>query len=659
MNDTTRDIAAAIRQEVIPEGAKRLGLVIGIDQYQDPRLNLRCARADAEAMRNLMLDPECGLFDAENVTLLADEDATRESIWRALAGLRRKAHKQDCVWIYYAGHGAPEGDDFYWVPHDGDVDDLYSTGLSRRDLNRVLDDLQAERIVTFMDCCHAAAMASQKHKTRSVMNAEVAFGAYTGKGRLIFAASDGREKSVEIAEHGRGAFSYFLERGLRGEADHACAGVVTTDGLWHYLKDKVTEVARAAGNPQSPVRIGEETHHFALSLNPLEVGRRKRLAEAVRTIVGVGLDQLSTQEGHVCLEILRRKHQNDSERDLMEELNAIGNENFRVKTLRRMIAAAHPHPMSLGLLKMSSLSKPTSQDPNVCAFRNAVDQVFVASERERACIDLSVLSRGSSDAAERQRREALLLGLPIEVAFRAADMRFRFVPAGTFWMGSPTYEAGRRDDEAYHQVTLSQPFYMSVLPVTTWEWTSIVGQHPRIATNSRDFVLTEVLWDDALDFARSMNSRFPNSEGVFRLPSEAEWEYACRAGTSSAYCYGDTPSWNSMLCGESDMHENKSKSCPAVLGVRPPNAWGLHDMHGGVYELCLDWYGPIATGPATDPIGPPGGKYRVLKGGAFNSPIDNCRSAYRHTSTLTKREFTFGVRIVFAARLAKGDAPWK
>jgi len=339
VTDITRDIAAASRQEVIPKGAKRLGLVIGIDQYQDERLNLRCAHADAEAMRNLMLDPECGLFEADNVTLLADEDATRERIWRALAGLRRKAHKQDSVWIFYAGHGAPEGDDFYWVPHDGNVDDLYSTGLSRRDLNRLLDDLHAERIVVFMDCCHAAAMAAQKHKTRSVMNAEFAFGAYTGKGRLIFAASDGREKSVEIAEQGRGAFSYFLERGLRGEADHASAGVVTADGLWQYLKDKVSAAAQSAGNPQNPVRIGEETHDFALSLNPLEFGRRKRMAEAIKGMVGVGSDQLATEEGRICMDLLRRACLSDDDKHLLTEIEAFVAGTLSLHTLRRILSA--------------------------------------------------------------------------------------------------------------------------------------------------------------------------------------------------------------------------------------------------------------------------------------------------------------------------------
>jgi len=338
MTSTTRDVAATIRQEVMPDGAKRLGLVIGIDRYQDARLNLRCARADAEAMRNLMLDPECGLFEADNVTLLADQDATRERIWRALAGLRRKAHKQDSVWIFYAGHGAPEGEDFYWVPHDGDVDDLYSTGLSRKDLNRVLDDIPSERIVAFMDCCHAAAMAAKKNRTRSVITAQTAFAAYSGRGRIVFAASDGCEKSVEIAEHGRGAFSYFLEKGLRGEADKSCKGVVTADDLWRYIRDLVSQTARAVGNPQTPVRIGEETHDFALSVNPSVFGQKQRLADIVLRLAST--NQLTTEEEQIGYDLLRENFAAANCRALIEALDNIESEDVDLPKVKRIIQSA-------------------------------------------------------------------------------------------------------------------------------------------------------------------------------------------------------------------------------------------------------------------------------------------------------------------------------
>ena len=138
-----------------------------------------------------MVDPEIGMFAKENVKLLLDEDATREHIWRALGSLRRAANPDDTVWIYYSGHGAPEGDAVYWVTYDADVDDLYGTAMSSSDVQRVLADIKATRLITFLDCCHAAATTVQKHPTRGIACAEKTLAAFKGKGRVTFSSSDG------------------------------------------------------------------------------------------------------------------------------------------------------------------------------------------------------------------------------------------------------------------------------------------------------------------------------------------------------------------------------------------------------------------------------------------------------------------------------------
>ncbi len=333
----TRDIAAMLREDVAPTGSQRFGVVIGIENYRDERLNLRCARADAQAMRDLMIDPECGLFLEDNVTLLLDESATKQTVWNALASLRRKAGKDDTIWLYYAGHAAPEGDEFYWVPHDGNVDDLYATGLARHQIARVLGDIPSERVVTFLDCCHAAATAAQSHPARDSLPAEEVIKAYQGRGRVILAASDGKEKSVELPEHGHGAFTHFLIQGLRGKADTDRTGVVHLDGLWGYLQGKVSEASRAVGTPQTPILGGEHSHRLALSLNPLEFGRRQSITEAISSLVGVNSEQLTTDEGRICLELLRRDARNAAERDLIAEFDSLLEGRLRISTLRRLI----------------------------------------------------------------------------------------------------------------------------------------------------------------------------------------------------------------------------------------------------------------------------------------------------------------------------------
>ncbi len=235
--DPTRAVLGRPRQRVVPPNSQRFGLVIGIDVYRDERLNLRCAAADARSIYDLMIDPACGLFPKENVHLLLNEQATTAQIWGALADLRKKAIREaDIVWIFYAGHAAPEEDSVYWVTHDADIDDLYKTALDRDRIAEVISKLRAEVVLLLLDCCYAAATAARKYPTRSVLSGKALFDAYKGSGRITFAASNGKQKSVELPEVGHGAFTYFLAKGLRGEADADGDGVVSADELWMFLQ---------------------------------------------------------------------------------------------------------------------------------------------------------------------------------------------------------------------------------------------------------------------------------------------------------------------------------------------------------------------------------------------------------------------------------------
>ncbi len=339
-----RDIQVALRGQVVPVGATRHGLIIGIGQYRDSRLNLRCASADAKAMHQLMTDADCGLFSDENVRLLLDAEATRENIWLELANLCRKAGPDDTVWIYFAGHGALEGSRSFWVTHNADVDNLRGTALDQRHLVDFLDDIPAQRLLVLLDCCHAAATAARKNATRATIAAEAVLGAFKGKGRITLSSSDGREKSVELTDCGHGAFTYFLERGLRGEADLDGDGVVTVDELWRFLEDKVKDASQAVGEPQTPVLIGELTHDFALTLNPIVTQEKGRLAEAIKERSGLGDDKLNTEEGQFCMDLLRFGARNPAGHDVLGELESFIRGSLRLITFRSLIRAARLSP---------------------------------------------------------------------------------------------------------------------------------------------------------------------------------------------------------------------------------------------------------------------------------------------------------------------------
>jgi formylglycine-generating enzyme required for sulfatase activity len=235
---------------------------------------------------------------------------------------------------------------------------------------------------------------------------------------------------------------------------------------------------------------------------------------------------------------------------------------------------------------------------------------------------LSGLAQGSRAVQQRQREAVEKLGLPLEVKSKVVGIQFRLIPAGIFMMGSPTSEKDRDEDETQHRVTISRAFYMGKYQVTRAQWHRVMGTNPSQFKDVGENAPVEcVSWNDCQKFMRKLDVREGLPEGSFRLPTEAEWEYACRAGTQTAFCYGDDLD-SSMANFETDKI--------TLVGSFKPNAWGLYDMHGNVEEWCQDWYGTYGTDYATDPCGPQTGSRRVVRGGSWNYDARFCRSANRY-----------------------------
>lgn len=195
--------------------------------------------------------------------------------------------------------------------------------------------------------------------------------------------------------------------------------------------------------------------------------------------------------------------------------------------------------------------------------------------------------------------------------------RFRWIAAGTFMMGSPASEPKRLDSEVQHQVTLTKGYWLADTACTQALWQAVMGNNPADFKDNTNNPVEQVNWNDVQAFIQKLNGMV--SGLAARLPTEAEWEYACRAGTTTAYSCGDSMTAQQANFGKS------GKTLPVKSFA--PNAWGLYQMHGNVCEWCEDGYGDYPTQAVTDPQGAASSSYRVLRGGSWSSRAQILRSA--------------------------------
>ena len=247
-----------------------------------------------------------------------------------------------------------------------------------------------------------------------------------------------------------------------------------------------------------------------------------------------------------------------------------------------------------------------------------------------------------------------------EKVFRnSLDMEFILIPAGTFTMGSPLNEPYRDKRELQHTVRISNPFYLQTTEVTLAQWRALMGK--KLIGRRKgpgNMPVVKISYHDCMKFIKKLNAL---SGWSYRLPTEAEWEYACRAGSSTAYNWGNDIDCGKAMYGNNSLKSNeclddvKSKGLtidqPAPVKSYHPNAWGLYDMHGNVWEWCHDWYGDYTVNTEIDPLGPDSGTMRIRRGGSWFKYGHSCRSANRNSGHPSSRYKTTGFRLV-AQRLA-------
>jgi len=293
---------------------------------------------------------------------------------------------------------------------------------------------------------------------------------------------------------------------------------------------------------------------------------------------------------------------------------------------------------------------------SVVAYKEAQELARIRAELERERREeerrLAAIKAEEERKQEAQREELRVLNTSAAFAklgdrFTISDLGLEmlWVKHGAFMMGSPKSEAKRDEDEIQHQVTLTKGFYLGKYEVTQAQWERVMGNNPS-KFKGADSPVEQVSWNDAVEFCKKLTEMEKKAGRVpqgmsYQLPTEAQWEYACRAGTSTMYSWGD------LISSKNASYNRDFDDGTTPVGKYPANPWGFHDMHGNVWEWCSDGYGDYPSGSVTNPIGPASGSTRVVRGGSWYYDGTFMRSAKRNFYTPHYLINSIGFRVGF------------
>jgi formylglycine-generating enzyme required for sulfatase activity len=404
-------------------------------------------------------------------------------------------------------------------------------------------------------------------------------------------------------------------------------------------------VAIAAGGTYGMVRYNAA----------LEQERAERVAREERAMAEVEAQKRAEQERI-------RAEQEEAERKAREEKAAVEAEAQKRAERERIRAEQEEAERKAREEKAAAEAEAKKHAEQE---RIRAEQARIRAEQERAlriarerkaAADAAARIRAEQEAAERKAREEraaaeLAKQMVKFVAFRISgiNMDMQPIPPGSFLMGSSVGGEPSRG-ETLHSVTISKPYWLGKYPVTQGQWEAVMESNPskftRWFNSEQDVPVENVSWGDAMAFCRKLTDaeraagRLPAGYR-YTLPTEAEWEYACRAGTTGGF--GGNENLEDM-----GWYSANSERKTHPIGQKQANAWGLYDMHGNVFEWCRDWFGPYPSWSITDPTGPASGAVRVVRGGGWASGPQRCRSAYRGGSASGTHARDIGFRVALA-----------
>ena len=690
----------AVGGEDLSIGAFHL-LAIAVDKYRDEGLRLQSAVKGARELESVLVEDYS--FDKGRCRLLLNADATRKSIIKALRRLAKQAGPDDSVLIYYAGHGHLDTltNTGSWIPWDA-THKTPDRWVGNEEIKGLVKAMKARHVLLVSDSCFAGDFfRSQRTPVEQISDANVRR-AFVRSSRRAMTAG-GVEPVADGGREGHSIYTWWLLTALREavssyvlpeeihervrKAVAANAGQKPMYGLLHG----------AGGEPdgsfvffrRGTVGLDKAMKEKLRRVEELEKLDREAAAKARRRH-----EEIVSKQAQV--DALDKKL-----KELQGKLGITGGQGD-LDGIIAMMEERERREKELEALRKKAEAELRAKEEALAEEQRKKDEKL----RKRFEADLAKYEKivAGRYATKEMKAEAWRIlcrtwgvpegtpaGTPLRYrggkALDATEMEMVLIRAGSFMMGSPEGEEGRDSGEGpMHRVEITKPFYMAEVEVTVGlfrrfvdetsyvtdaeqegsarildgkKWTDKKGASWRAPgfTQGEDNPVTCVSWNDAVRFCNWLSEkegRKPsykikgesvtwdrNADG-YRLPTEAEWEYACRAGTTTRFFAGDS---EGALGGVGWYFDNSGfKTHP--VGKKAPNAWDLYDMHGNVWEWCWDWHGDYPSTAVTDPAGPVRGSYRVFRGGSWNYYARFCRSADRNYARPADRRSFVGLRLL-------------
>ena len=677
--------------------ASKHALLIGVSNYGEGLTPIPSARLDVEALAEVLRDPQLAGFPREQVVVL--QDPQRTPMERAVAELFANRATDDLLLLYFSGHGFRDDQRQLLLSCSESTKskqgkpEPYST-VKARDVQAYMRASQSQRQLLILDCCFSGAFAEgMGAKDDGAIDLE----GFGGKGKAVLTSSASIEtSSAPEAGDDLSMYTRFFVEGIRtGAADTQQRGFVVAKDLHHYVASRLRELAPAMSPQLIAIGAGREIRLSRVPRDSTVLYRQKveELAKRRRGVINktgrmilqnmrANLpdgEQISDEQAEqIEAEVLGTwreyaKKLTEFEAlvaDLVADgqgLSALDWQDLR--DLQAQVRLAEPDLIEIfakhgiaanPLLKLAAaqFDRAAVRPPGDSSVEDAAGGVELLA----LSVETARVVEARADAGEVSwridRRPLQVQGYREQLA-DGVQLTMMQIPAGSFLMGSASGEYRRSDDEGpQHEVQL-QGFFMGQTPITQAQWQVVAGWQKLQRELSSDpgrfkglhRPVECVLWEDAIEFCQRLSQRFGR---IYTLPSEAQWEYACRAGTTTPFHFGATLTPDLANYDGNYTYGGGPKGVylkeTTEVASFPANPWGLYDMHGNVWEWCLDhWHGNYHGAPADGSAWLDSDvnkdSKRLLRGGSWHGRPAYCRSDYRDGNHPDYRNASIGFRI--------------